>query len=185
MIYVRTGDTEPIVIFVRDVNGDALTALTDLYIRLMRQSDGLFYDWNDATFKASGWTTLNQVLTEINATRAAGLYQVTGGLATTSFVAGSYVVIPIQTPGINAQLPAPVELRTGGWVDKIYEIDTDAALTRKYMTNKQALSDGTAGNLVTYDDDDTAIIGTQDVTDKNGGIVSLDAGAPAIRSKAT
>jgi hypothetical protein len=122
-VSVLTGATEPIRVYAVNQAGKPLTGLTDLYVRLRRNSDGYFLDWNDLTFKASGWTTLNRVLTEIDATNLAGNYQVSGGLNTGSITNAVtndiYTVYPLQTPGTNARLPAPDEMRMGRWVDQV------------------------------------------------------------------
>lgn len=59
----------------------------------------------------------------------------------------------------------------------------DTELTRKMLTNKQVLSDGSSANLVTYDDDNVTVLLTQDVSDESDGAISLTAGDPAKRSK--
>lgn len=128
---ILTDSTEQIELYATNRRGAALTGKTDLYVRVRRQSDGLYLDWNDDTFKASGWTTLNQILTEVDATNSPGLYLVTGGLDTSAITnAGTddvYVVIPLQTPGTDASLPAPGEIRVGDYVDDIPDILADTS----------------------------------------------------------
>jgi len=120
---IRTGSTEPIQIYATLASGNPATGLTDLYVRVRRYSDGFYLDWNDMTFKSAGWTTLNKILTELDATNAAGLYAVTGGLNTGAITNpatdDTYSIIPLQTPGTTARLPVPGELRIGRWVDQM------------------------------------------------------------------
>jgi hypothetical protein len=44
-------------------------------IKIRRVSDGFLYDWDDATFKDSGWTQLAQQLLEIDLANLPGYYQ--------------------------------------------------------------------------------------------------------------
>lgn len=120
---IQTGDLEPIYVEARDKTGDPLTGATDLFVRLFRDSDGEFFDWADLTFKAAGHTTLNKLLTEVDATNAPGLYRVTGGFNTATITNASaddqYLVVPLQTPGTDAVIPQPGELKVGQWVDGV------------------------------------------------------------------
>ena len=122
-VRIQSGETEPIQVYVLDALGNPLTGLTDLYVRLRRASDGQFLDWADDTFKAAGWTTLGQLLTEQDATNAPGVYEVTGGLNTSALTNAAsedvYTVVPYQTPGTTAVLPAPEELHVGAWADQV------------------------------------------------------------------
>lgn len=122
-VRIQTGDTEPIYVEFRDITGAQLTGATDLFVRLFRDSDGQFFDWADLTFKASGHTTIDRGLTEVNATNAPGLYQVTGGFDTSTITNitadDTYLVVPLQTPGTNAVLPEPSELKVGQWLDGV------------------------------------------------------------------
>jgi hypothetical protein len=119
---IKTGATEPIRVYAVDKKGVALTGLSDLFMRVERESDNFFYDFADATFKSSGWTTKEQVLAEVDATNLAGTYEIAGGLdfsAITNKVANDdYTVYPLQTPGTDARLPAPGVIQEGDWVDE-------------------------------------------------------------------
>lgn len=107
---ILQGATELIQVYAIDSAGAALTGLTDLYVRIRRQSDGFYYDWADSTFKNSGWTTVNGILTEEDATREAGVYS-------RSFTAPSadevYTIYPLQTPGTTAKGLGPDVLYVG------------------------------------------------------------------------
>jgi len=66
---------EPFSIKIFDNSGNAITGgAASTTLRLMRESDGYYYDHDDATFKASGWTTLTTALTEVDATNDPGHY---------------------------------------------------------------------------------------------------------------
>jgi hypothetical protein len=137
-VRIQSGATEPIQLYVVGANGNPLTGLADLYVRV-RRGDGLFLDWNDMTFKSVGWATLNQALSEASAANAPGLYEVTGGLNTGAIIAPNpndyYTVIPLQTPGSNARLPAPGQIAVGKWADRL-----DANVSTR-ATQAQILSD--------------------------------------------
>jgi len=65
---IEVGATEPIIISTGKT-GQTVT------IRICRHSDGFYLDWSDDTFKVVGSVvTLNQALTEKDATNAPGVY---------------------------------------------------------------------------------------------------------------
>lgn len=114
---VQTGGTEIIEILAIDVYGAALTGLTDLKIDIRRKSDGKLLDFNDSTFKSSGWTTRQQVLTETDAVNEAGWYRYTWTIPATADI---YTVTYRQTSLTTcANVPAFGTLRAGGFVDTI------------------------------------------------------------------
>jgi len=117
MTEIVLNDVEPIVVDIRDKKGTPLTGKIDIYIRIYRESDGFFLDWSDNQFKALGSITppnQNQIMTEVSATGAPGIYELTGGwdtsLTNLAAVDTTYVVA-LQTPGTDAKLPAGVEVR--------------------------------------------------------------------------
>ncbi len=117
---ITTGTVEPIQILAADVLGAPLPGKTDLFVRVRRDSDGFYLDWADLVFKAAGWTTRDQLLTEQDAVLAPGLYAVTGGLDTATFTDDpDLLIISLQTPGTDAVLPTPAELKVGQYVDDI------------------------------------------------------------------
>lgn len=119
---IKTGATEPIRVLAVDKKGAPLTLLTDLFVRLERESDGLFLDWADLTFKSSLWTTKEKPIVEVDATNLPGVYEVVGRLdfsALTNKVPNDdYTVFPLQTPGTNAFLSPPGAIQEGDWVDE-------------------------------------------------------------------
>ena len=62
-------------------------------------------------------------------------------------------------------------------------IDVRTLLIRKIQTNRLELLDGDTGNWQLYDDDDTTILLTFNVTDKNGDLIVQPANIPSKRSK--
>jgi hypothetical protein len=120
---IRTGNVEPIEVYITDKGSDPLTGLTGIYVRVRRVSDGYYFDWNDWTFKNTGWTTLNKLTTEVDATNFPGLYKVTGGLDTSAITNPTadddYQILVLESPAGQAVLPNPGLLRVGQWVDQI------------------------------------------------------------------
>lgn len=120
---ISKGETESIKVYAVDKKGTPLTGKTDLFIRIQRSSDNWFLDWNDKLFKSSGHGTLNQILTEVDATNAPGLYEVTDGFdsgPTNLAVNDALNIIPLQTPGTDAMLPSPAELQVRETEDAVY-----------------------------------------------------------------
>jgi len=60
-------------------------------IKVRRLSDGYLLDWNDSTFKNTGWTTLETTLTELDATNLPGWYE--KSITETNWQDGAYQII--------------------------------------------------------------------------------------------
>jgi len=119
-VRIQTDATEPIIALVRDGSLDPLTGKTDILVSIWRLSDGFFYDFDDDTFKTSGWTTRQEAMSEVDATNAAGEYQYDWDTSNiVSPVADdTYFVRVEQSPGTDAKnLPQVGELKIGQWVD--------------------------------------------------------------------
>lgn len=209
-VRVQTGDIEPLQVYVVDVNGNPLTGLTDLYVRLRRSSNGDFLDWADDTFKAVGWTALDVSLAEISATLAPGLYELSGGIDTGAWVNPSadddYLVLAVQSPGTNAKLPPPAELKVGQWVDNLDEavstriaLDDDVTgfisgedtvaevlnLLRQMVTNRIEEQSGTPGTIRLYYDDGVNVRFIWQIRPETGDTIGEILGSPARRSAAS
>ena len=59
-----------------DAAGNAISGSTDLTIRIKRDIDNYFYDFDDSSFKASGWVSISIQLSEPDATNMPGEYEV-------------------------------------------------------------------------------------------------------------
>lgn len=74
--YIKPGAKEPIEIQVFDEAERLLKGLTNLYVRIRRHADDLYFDWSDATFKApASVVQMEQVLEEISGTYSPGIYR--------------------------------------------------------------------------------------------------------------
>jgi hypothetical protein len=88
-----------------------ITAKT-IKAEIIRAADGYRYDWFDATFKASGWTTRQQALAEDGVTT--GLYTLDVDAAT--WTAGSYHVVLTDTLIVNSPLRLKtIDVVAGRW----------------------------------------------------------------------
>lgn len=136
----QTDETIPIEVLALDASLDPLTGLTDLLLSIRRKSDDFFYDFNDDTFKSTGWTTRQQALSEISAANAPGEY---GHDWDTSAITNAvdddtYMIRVDQSPGTNAaNMPQTGEIILGQYVD-----DIDAAVSSR-ATQADILSDAT------------------------------------------
>jgi hypothetical protein len=63
------------------------------------------------------------------------------------------------------------------------DIDIRTLLIRKIQTNKLELADGDTGNWQLMDDDDSTVLLTFNVTDKNGDLIVQPVNVPSRRSK--
>lgn len=122
--YIKPGDKEPIEIQVFDTAEQLLKGLTNLYVRIRRHNDDLYFDWSDQTFKAPGSVVqMEQVLEEVSPTYSPGIYRLnrttppvqargfnTAGI-TNPGSGDVYDITIVQIGGTNAAgLPAGYEL---------------------------------------------------------------------------
>lgn len=144
-------------------------------VALRNTVDGKYLDWNDLTFKASGWVTKYGSMDEGERGNYQRLFhpQDVGAVAGTIMVAEYHVDDGVDVVGDASDLL--VFVRSG----------QDTSLLRKALTNRMWESGGAPGNLVLFDDDDSTPLLNWHLTDAGGGGVAETVGAPARRSKAT
>lgn len=172
---IRAGDTEPIQASIVGWSGDPLTGKSDISVSIRRNSDGLTYDWDDAAWKAfSACVEPRRAMSEVDGANYPGEYSEVFTSPTGDDI---YQVSVDQVPRTDAaNVPQSGEIRAGQWAGTI-------EFTRKILNNRQELSNGATGNMVTYDDDDTTVLVTSDATDYTGNPISLAPTAPARRSR--
>lgn len=127
-VYIQTGKTEPIEVLALNVLGERLTGKTDIYCKIRRQSDNLYFDWSDNLFKANP-TTLRYAMIEIDSDKAAGEYKLTktghvNGFNTATIANADaddiYAITVEQVGGTDAiNLPQIGELKVGHYTDDI------------------------------------------------------------------
>lgn len=108
---IQNGQTERIEILALNSSGNPITGLTDVLLAIRRISDGYYLDFDDNTFKASGWTTRQQQMTEVGATNDAGMYRY--DFNTTGFPDDTYELRTESVTGNN--FPQTGELKVGGY----------------------------------------------------------------------
>lgn len=74
---------------------------------------------------------------------------------------------------------------TGSAVIVDATISKEARTARKMLTNRQEVSAGLSGNLVTYEDDGVTVLNTADVTGPADEAITISSGSPAKRGNAT
>ncbi len=168
--HVNVNGIEPIQAFFVDSSGDGLPGKSDLFVRVFRDSDKQFFDWSDLTFKASGHTTLDQPLAEIDATNAPGLYEVVGGFDTSTIVSpvagDTYTFQTLQTPGTDAVLPAPGML-------KVSQISLTSTGLRQITIHVDGPGPADLPDVeVSIFNDTNTVFLTRGTTDSNGDLVT-------------
>lgn len=163
---VQTGDTERITFVVVQKNGAPATGRATIRLRILRLSDSQLFDFADSTFKGSGHTTLDAVMSEVDATNAPGVYDLAGGFNTGTITNANandtYVLIPSQTSG-NDVLPSAGDMEVGFWADDIGKLD-DFATTVPTAAATGSLIDRLANKngSKTYDPTTDSLEATRD-----------------------
>lgn len=60
---------------IYDASGSGIIGSNDLKLKIKRDSDDLFYDFDDNTFKASGHGTIAAIMVDVNAVNVPGEYE--------------------------------------------------------------------------------------------------------------
>jgi len=125
MNIIQTGDTEFINVLILDGLLVPLTGKTDILVSIRRVSDDFFLDFDDYTFKSSGWTARRSAMSEIDAINAPGEYQENfdTSVIVNAVADDTYEIYVEQFPGTDAKnLPQVGEIKVGGYVDEIFKI---------------------------------------------------------------
>lgn len=177
---IPTDDTERIIVYALDGRRRPVTGLTDLLLSIWRKSGGTseWLDFNDYTFKTSGWTTRQLALTERDATLSPGIYYV--NFDTSSIVSpvadDTYYLEVDQYPG------ASIESQSDG-VTSIPATRQFTSALANFISNSTLPGDMLTINDVSTpgDNDDYIIVSvdseTQVTVDKNwptGSLTNLD-----------
>lgn len=151
-----------------DAQGDPISSSTDLGVKIKRDADDYFYDWDDSQFKASGHTTLGGQMAEINVTVVPGEYEVSVDVS--GWSAGVYTAYVEYTGTQTTKFRDTIEFRVLGR----YEMKD---LILRWVRNGQKFS---GSNMVLYDDDDSTPLLTWPISQG-----SLAVSPPLNRGKAT
>lgn len=112
---IQNGQSERILATALDANGDFVISLADVLLEIRRKSDSYYYDFDDNTFKNSGWVTKQEVMAELDATNSPGTYFYnfdTSGLSDDEY----YIRVTSVTA---ANSPWEGELKVGDFIDYI------------------------------------------------------------------
>lgn len=118
---IQNGQIERISITALDSDSNFLTDLGNLSatflptIEIKRESDGKYLDFNDNTFKSSGWSIRQQNMTELDSTNSPGVYYY--DFNTTEFTDDNYFIRVLNDTAYNS--PFEGELKVGGFIDNI------------------------------------------------------------------
>lgn len=114
-VRIQNGQTERIEIIALDTSGDAVNSLSNILLGIRRISDDQWLDFNDNTFKASGWSSRQTVMTEFDAANDSGKYKYT--FNSSGFNDDDYQFRSECASASN--FPQLGELKVGGYVDNI------------------------------------------------------------------
>lgn len=123
---IENGNTERLRATALDGSGAFVTGLSDVLIEIRRESDGFYLDFNDSTFKSTGWTTRQQAMTELNATYSPGAYyydfNTTGATNTEYFIrvtCASAANFP-QESAVTVTAGGALSATQDGWLEDIH-----------------------------------------------------------------
>lgn len=130
-----------------------------------------YLDWATQTFKAGGWTTKNQPMSEVGG----GHYEQLLALAALRLAAGT-------------QLSAEYAVNNGAGIVgvdadliSVVQVGQEVDLLRKVAMNRLEEASGNPGTLTLYDDDGASVLETWQLRDEFGNAVLPSVGTPAKR----
>ena len=112
---IQNSQIEQIRVTALDIVSAFITGLTDVLLEIRRESDGYYLDFNDSTFKNSGWTTRQQQMTELDSTYSPGTYFY--DYDTTGFSDDNYFIRATSATAHNT--PWEGELKVGDYIDNL------------------------------------------------------------------
>ena len=113
MYRIQTNEPERILVTALNSSNAFLTGLTNVLLEVQRKSDGYYFDFDDETFKVSGWVTRQKQMTELDSVNSPGTYYY--DFDGNDFVEGVYFVRATSATAANS--PWENELHVGGFVD--------------------------------------------------------------------
>ena len=151
------------------------------------KSDTILSDTGYISTVVSGIDTKSDTILSDTGGIAAGVGDVEGKtdiiIADTTYIVTTVSGINVEADYISSTVSG-TDVKVDGLISTVSGIDVRTLLTRKCHTNRLELADGDSGNWVLYDDDDSTVLLTFSVTDKNGSSVIQQANIPSKRTKA-
>jgi hypothetical protein len=182
---IQLNSTERLYGTVFNSSNVLVAGLTDVLVEIKRVSDGYYLDFNDNTFKNTGWTTREQQMSELDASNSIGVYYY--DFDTTGFSEDKYFIRVDSVSAVN--MPAEGELKVGGYIDDIdapisgrapaseYDAElttlladvatalADVLILKKVETNRWNI---TGNQMIIYDTDAVTPLFTFDLKDSAG-----------------
>ena len=118
-VRIQTGDTERIEALMLDGSLSPLTGLGNVLLSIRRVSDGYWLDFDDDTFKASGWTTRQQAMTQTDVTNDPGVYHYDLDTSTITNPTADDTYEARVDCASAANVPLTGEIKVGQFVDDI------------------------------------------------------------------
>lgn len=182
-VRIQTDATERVEALMLDGSLSPVTGLSNALLSIRRVSDGFWYDFSDDTFKSSGWTTRQQIMTETDSTNDQGVYHYNFDTsAITNASADDTYELRVDCASAT-NVPQTGEIKVGQFVDDVDAAISSRAPSGEYDTEIAALiGDITfikdieggrwnlvGGQMIFYEDDNTTEVARFDITtDVNG-----------------
>ncbi len=143
-------------------SGVAITGAA-VTVKIMRDADDFLWDFDDSTFKVSGWVDETGDMTEPDSTNMAGLYEL--AVVITAFDDGTYTIL-VNYAG------TPAQAGTDEFQVEDGELAHDALITdikflRQYEEGRWKI-DTTTNQLTIYAADGTTALITYNLKDADG-----------------
>jgi hypothetical protein len=133
-VRIQTGATERVEAVMLDGSLAPLTGLSDALLSVRRVSDGYWLDFDDDTFKAAGWTTRQQVMSELDAANDPGAYgHDLDTSAITNMTADDTLELRADCASA-ANSPQTGEIKVGQFVDELDAAVSSRAPAGEYDT---------------------------------------------------
>ena len=113
IVRIQSGQSEQLRVTALDINGAFVTGLSDVLLEIRRESDGFYFDFSDSTFKSSGWTTRQEILSELDSTNSPGVYFFTFS----GFAENDYFLRATSVTAHNS--PWEGEIKVGDFIDNL------------------------------------------------------------------
>ena len=122
------GGDWPVEVLALDGSLSPVTGSSTILLSIRRKSDDYFLDFNDDTFKASGWTTREVAMSEVDSTNAPGEYAYDWDTSsvTNETADDLYVFRARDSAAAAKNLPTVGEILADGWVKDL--LDNQALL---------------------------------------------------------
>lgn len=130
-------EDERIIATIFDAAGSVITGSTSVLLTIISSSASI-YDFDDKTFKTSGWTTSSQPMTELDSTSAAGTYYHDFDASALGIFGSQRNYLIRATHSTASNSPLEGYLKLGGWIDSVGLVGSGGGGGGKGITSEQA-----------------------------------------------